>query len=203
MIDGAQDGCASPTVDSVPAGGEGRRAGFVARRVIDPGAGPHAPTLPTPPREWRWRPPEGLGGRSMRHPGGVPYHPPTARAEPDPRLDPYRERAGVLFRQNEQVGVLYLRVGTWWQQVGGHLWWRRWSEPREQVEGYLAFTGGEFDDFVEDLPTLGDELADWRMGRFLYRGELLHVTWLDDATSQQTRIDTFGLDPNPDVDRLH
>ncbi|GLI00254.1 hypothetical protein Pa4123_55300 [Phytohabitans aurantiacus] len=139
----------------------------------------------------------------MRHPGGVPYHPTTARAEPDPRLDPYRERAGALFRQDEQVGVLYLRIGTWSQQVGGHLWWRRWSEPREQAEGYLAFTAGGFDDFVEDLQTLGDELADWGMGRFLYRGELLHVTWLDDATSRQTRVDTFGLDPNPAVDRLH
>jgi hypothetical protein len=109
----------------------------------------------------------------------------------------------VLFQQNKQIGILYLRVETWWRRVGGCLWWRRWSEPGEAVHGYIAFTNGAFDDFVEDADTLADESEDWRCGRFPYRGGALHVRWLDDAGSRQARTDTFGLEENPDLDRLH
>lgn len=134
----------------------------------------------------------------------MPFRPlPVPRVEPDSRLDPYRERAGALFADDERFGTLYLRVETWWTQLGGHLWWRRWSEPHEAVHGYIAYATGCFDDFVEDLDTLADELEEWGRGRFPLRGEKLHIEWLDDAASRQARLDVFGLDENPDVDRAH
>ncbi|GIF04734.1 hypothetical protein [Actinoplanes siamensis] len=124
----------------------------------------------------------------------MPFRPPPGRAAPDPRLDPYRERAGALFDQGEQIGVVYLRIDTFWRQTGGHLWWRRWSEPSEQVQGYIEFNGGGFDDFYQDAGTMVAEIGDWGHGRFPYRGEALQVRWLDDEESRQVRVSTFGLD---------
>ncbi|GAA4609765.1 hypothetical protein GCM10023107_93310 [Actinoplanes octamycinicus] len=124
----------------------------------------------------------------------MPFRPPPGHADPDPRFDPYRERAGVLADQGEPFGVLYLRFDTSWRQLGGHLWWRRWSEPREHVTGYLALNDGGFDDFVEDADTVAEELEYWDRGRFPYRGLLLTVEWLDDEGSRRARSDAFGLD---------
>ena len=102
----------------------------------------------------------------VRHHGCVPFNPSPGCAVPDPRFDPYRERAGALSREGEPVGLLYLRFDTCWTQVGGHLWWRRWSEPKEQVSGCIVFSHGGFDDFVETTDTLVDELEQWGRGLF-------------------------------------
>ncbi|MEU8817972.1 hypothetical protein [Actinoplanes sp. NPDC048796] len=123
----------------------------------------------------------------------MPFRPPPGDAPPDPRLDPFRERAGVLFDEGEQVGLLFLRVESFWWQVGGHLWWRRWSGPGETVYGYLEFSHGGFDDFVEDLDAVADELDDWRDGRFEYGGETYTVRWLDEEESRHVRVTTFKL----------
>jgi hypothetical protein len=104
-----------------------------------------------------------------------------------------------LFDDDQQIGVLYLRVETWWTHASGHLWWRRWSGPWEAVHSYIAYANGRFDDFVEDLDTVADELHDWGRGRFLLRGECLEVEWLDDAASRQARTDVFGLDGTPEI----
>jgi hypothetical protein len=110
-------------------------------------------------------------------------------ANPKPRKPIWPDRA-IL-----SALTLYIRVETRCTQVGGHLWWRRWSEPAEGVHGFLVDAGGGFDDFVIGAEALGDELADWNQGRFLYRGETLQVSWLDDDASQRARVQTFGLDP--------
>ncbi|GIE85475.1 hypothetical protein [Actinoplanes regularis] len=136
------------------------------------------------------RPPNGMYDTM----NGVPFRPPPGRAEPDPRLDPYRERAGLLSAEGDDFGIIYLRIETCWWQTGGRLWWRRWSEPREQVHGYIVLTSGGFDDFVEDADTIADELDSWQDGRFPYRDEVLQVRWLDDEGSRHARVATFGLD---------
>lgn len=130
----------------------------------------------------------------MRNHDHVPLRPPPERADPDPRLDPYRERAGVLFQDGNEFGVVYLRVETFRWQTGGHLWWRSWSKPGEQIQGFIEFTNGRFDDFVEDADTLAEEIGDWQRGRFPYRGEVLRVSWLDDEESRRVRTAVFGLD---------
>ncbi len=126
--------------------------------------------------------------------GGVPFRPPPGRAEPDPRFDPYRERAGALSEEGEDFGVVYLRMDVLWWQTGGRLWWRKWSAPREAVHGYIVFAGGGFDDFFQEADALVDKLDDWQAGRFPYRGEILRVRWLDDEESRYVRDVTLGLD---------
>ena len=133
----------------------------------------------------------------LEHHCGVPFHPPPGRAVADPRLDPYRSRAGNLCKGGELIGVVYLVVESFWLQVGGQLWWRSWSQPREQIHGYLLFEDGGFDDFVEDAHAVIDELADWRHGYFRYRGDVLEVRWLSHEESDRVRMDTFGLPHQP------
>ncbi|WP_229068925.1 hypothetical protein [Actinoplanes sp. DH11] len=130
----------------------------------------------------------------------VPFHPAPGRAERDPRFDAYRERAGRLSAHGGPFGLLYLRFDTYWHRLGGNLWWRRWSEPRELVTGYVAVSHGGFDDFVQDAATLADELEHWRRGLFPYRGEMLDVEWLDDAGSRRARDITFALDEGSGLD---
>ena len=126
----------------------------------------------------------------------MPFRPAPGHADPDPRFDPYRERAWRARGSGRAVRLLYLRFDTSWWQLGGHLWWRRWSAPREQVTGYLALNYGGFDDYVEDTDTVVEELEDWQRGLYRYRGLLLTVQWLDDESSLHARTHTFGLDPN-------
>jgi hypothetical protein len=126
----------------------------------------------------------------------VPWRPPINQpVVRDARLDPYRERGGLLFRGTDQVTTVYIRVEAVWTQVGGHLWWRRWSGPTEVIHEFHVTESGAFDDYVFGSEAMDDELANWNLGRFLYGDELLQVSWLDDDASQQVRVETLGLDP--------
>jgi hypothetical protein len=119
----------------------------------------------------------------------------------DPRLDPFRERAGLLYRDDELVATLYLRVEVCWWHTGGHLWWRTWSEAKEQVHGFVLTPAGAFDDFVDFAGEVYDELPDWVNNRFDYRGETLAVQWLDDVASRTIRTEVFRLDEDSPTDR--
>jgi hypothetical protein len=54
--------------------------------------------------------------------------------------------------------------------------------------------GGAFNDFLIGSEDLDDELVDWNQGRYLYCGEALQVSWLDDDASNRVRVETLGLD---------
>lgn len=127
----------------------------------------------------------------------MPWRPPHSDEQHprDSRLDPYRERAALLTSGTGQDATLYVRVETWWSSTGGHLWWRRWSDPYEVPHGYMLSADGEFDDWVVGREELARELVDWSQNRLGYLGELLNVEWLDDAASQQVRDEVLGLDP--------
>jgi hypothetical protein len=118
----------------------------------------------------------------------------------DPRLDPYRERAAILSGSRDLDATLFLRMETYWPQISGHLWWRRWSEPYESPHGYMVFTNGEFDDWVVYPNVLDEELVVWSQNKVSYAGELLDAVWLDDAASRHVREHVMGLD-SPDPDR--
>lgn len=114
-------------------------------------------------------------------------------SSPD-RLDPYRERAGVLTdAAGREVGRLYLQVMREWTQVGGALWWRRWSPPHEAVHGFVLIDG-QFSDWVMQADELEDAIRDWDSGRDRYTGTTYGVRWLDDDASAVVRAEDFGLD---------
>ncbi|GAA4567413.1 hypothetical protein GCM10023193_46350 [Planotetraspora kaengkrachanensis] len=144
---------------------------------------------------WECAPGGALRQEQLVHHGCVPWRPLTDDLmRRDPQLDPFRERAAFLIRDGERVATLYLRAEAWWEQTGGHLWWRTWSEAKEHVHGFVLTQAGAFDDFIVDADDVHDELPDWVNNIFEYRGEILTVRWLDDASSRTVRADVFGLD---------
>lgn len=81
---------------------------------------------------------------------------------------------------------MYVQPDVMSLQVGGHLWWRKWSPEREFVILYL-----ETPDFRDtDTWILPDDLAaeldDWDEGRFEW-GETFRLTWMDDAAAEAMR----------------
>ncbi|MBH5333276.1 hypothetical protein IHE55_00040 [Streptomyces pactum] len=100
----------------------------------------------------------------------------------DARLDPYRRAAARLMNGDEQIGVLVIRVTTWWWKEGP-FWRRRWGNPRELPEWALSRVGTapqlpDFDDGVISADELDEELADWAAGNFRLRGQQLGLAWL-------------------------
>lgn len=125
-----------------------------------------------------WRPPRGDEGKPR-----------------DFRLDPYRERAAILTSGTGRDATLFVRVETWWMSTGGHLWWRRWSDPYEVPHGYMLFVDGEFHDWVVGREEIAQEVVEWSRNRMRYVGEVLEVEWFDGAASQHVRDQVFRLDP--------
>jgi hypothetical protein len=123
----------------------------------------------------------------------VPWRPPLGDADPDHRFDPYRERAGRLFSDEHEAGFVFVRLTSAVIQLGGVLWWRRWSAPYEVVQEYYALSTGWFTDTVTDADDLADEVLDWSAGRLNLGGELYRVEWLDDEESTLARDEVFGL----------
>jgi hypothetical protein len=112
----------------------------------------------------------------------------------DHRLDPYRERGAILTSPGDRSATLFVRMETYWHHIGGHLWWRQWSEPFEVPHGYMVFAVGGFDDWLVGREGLDEELRDWAQNRLRYVGEVLDIEWLDDAASRHVRDAVLGLD---------
>ncbi|MFB9688332.1 hypothetical protein [Amycolatopsis plumensis] len=125
----------------------------------------------------------------------MPWHPPPGDADPDHRFDPYRERAGRLFTDGGEAGFVFVRLTTAAAQLGGALWWRRWSIPFEMVQEYYSLTDGRFTDIVTNADDLADELLDWSAGRLGVGNEVYRVEWLGDEESKLVRDEVFGLEP--------
>ena len=111
----------------------------------------------------------------------------AARAPRDERLDPYRGRDAHLTNpQGERAGELFVDVEDFTIQVGGHLWWRRWSSPTEMLHGWIGLTDGTTTDFLI-FDGLDEALAEWATGTVDLYGTQYTVRWLDDHGSQLLR----------------
>jgi hypothetical protein len=118
----------------------------------------------------------------------MPWNPPSASGEQDLRLAPYRDRAVALSRDGVAVGLGYVRVELWWAQLGGRLWWRRWSPPLEVVHVEVELADGRFDDWLLDPDDWADELDAWGRGRMSVLDDVVDARWLDDEASARLRV---------------
>lgn len=126
----------------------------------------------------------------------MPWRAPPHKAgrNRDARLDPYRERGARLSSHDRDWnGTLFVRVETWSEQLGGHLWWRDWSDPYEVVHSYVRFSDGWSDDWIVGRDHLDGELGDWKQNKLVYLGKVIGIEWLDDTTSLEVRDREFGL----------
>lgn len=126
----------------------------------------------------------------------MPWSPPQDEEyAADPRLDRFRERAGVLVDgSGEEVGGIFLTVEPHWVRASGHLWWSRWGAPQEVVHGYLILREGSFIDWISTGETLEQELADWEADVFRHAGRQYAVVWQGEEESARLRRDVFRLD---------
>jgi hypothetical protein len=124
-------------------------------------------------------------------PAEMPRRPDFAQHRPDPRLDRYLDRVDRLFRDDEEVGHVLVLTWTYAEQVGGHLWWRRWGPTRDLLWLWTVVDGQFSDDLVPDDAT-EEELAAYDECRFRHYGETLRVRWTDAEESAHFRSSVFG-----------
>ncbi|SOC58219.1 hypothetical protein [Ornithinimicrobium cerasi] len=138
----------------------------------------------------------------------MPWTPPPPDVPPhDARLDPFRDRAGVLLTTDAvEVGRVFVAAETWWTREAGHLWWSRWSAPTEIVHGHLVLADGAGPATVTDWLSTGEELTEdlreWASGSFSYAGTAYRVVWLDEEESARVReVILEGTPDGPGRDR--
>jgi len=120
----------------------------------------------------------------------MPWSPSYDAAVPDPRLDPFRGRAGVLSLKGTEVGHVLVETDIGATQVGGILWWRRW-EPAEFA--YVATKiGGDESDAMVMPEQLDGPVSGWAGGTHDHAGTTYEVAWLDQAASDRVHRDVFG-----------
>lgn len=107
----------------------------------------------------------------------------------DSRLDDFRSRVGTLAAPSGQFfATVVLDRRVYCTQMGGRLWWRKFSEPLETFQGHIFCADGQYDDWVSSSQEeVLEDLADWRRGEFAYRGITYRVDWLDENASAQAR----------------
>ncbi|MDP9444461.1 MAG: hypothetical protein M3P83_09000 [Actinomycetota bacterium] len=121
----------------------------------------------------------------------MPYRPDFSSHTPRPSVARYKDRVGRLYRDERELGFVLVRVQSYCEQVGGHLWWRRWSSPEDALDPWTIIDGTLSDSWLP-ADAIDDELADYDAGRFDYYAELLCVTWTDPDESERLREQHFG-----------
>lgn len=113
----------------------------------------------------------------------MPWNPPLAEPPVPPRLAAYAHRVAEMLTDGRPVGFLLVEPETYTEQVGGALWWRRWSEVRWAAHLWLTLPGLNLGvDATDTLiapEDLAGELDDWDAGRFTFGGQLATLRWLD------------------------
>ncbi len=118
--------------------------------------------------------------------------PDFSQHRPDPRFDRYRDRVGRLYRGEDPVGSVLVRVEPYATQVGGHLWWRRWGCTRDLLWEWTV-VDGNFSDTLVPEDAADEVLADYDSDRFDYYGEAMRVVWMDASESGRLRTLDFGV----------
>ncbi|NIH86595.1 hypothetical protein [Amycolatopsis granulosa] len=123
------------------------------------------------------------------------WRPPDGSPPDNRRLERYRRRAGRVHRGSGGAGLIFVEPEVRWTQVGGALWWRRWSAPHYAAHLWMAlpWLGVSVTDTIVDARFLEAELADWDAGRFALHCESLAVEWLSLEESRELARIEFGL----------
>lgn len=98
---------------------------------------------------------------------------------------------GRLFRGDDEVGLVLVEVEPYAEQVGGRLWWTRWTPTRDVVWTWTV-VDGRFSDSLVPEDAADDELQAYDTGRFDHYGETLDARWTDEAESRLVRASRFG-----------
>ncbi len=113
-------------------------------------------------------------------------------------MDRYAFRAGELHSlDGELTGYALVLPMAWWTQTGGHLWWRRWSNPYVVADVWITAEGVEpsYTDAWMSGDVLDDELDLWDGGHMTVgEGARQTVRWLDEQASGRVARRVFDAD---------
>ncbi len=113
----------------------------------------------------------------------MPWNPPYAEPPLPSQLAAYANRVAEISQDGRPVGFMLVEPEAYAEQVGGALWWRRWSEMRWAAHVWLNLPGLDVGvDATDTLIAPEDleaELDDWDAGRFTFAGQLVTLRWLD------------------------
>lgn len=126
------------------------------------------------------------------------------------RLAVYANRVAEISRDRQPVGFVLVQPEPCAMQVGGALWWRRWSEFRWAAHLWITFPDFGLDgeqprmawservsdfratDTIVSPEDLDAELDDWDANRFMFVGEQLALRWLDADESARVALAEWG-----------
>jgi hypothetical protein len=93
----------------------------------------------------------------------MPWNPPHTEPPLPPRLAVYAHRVAEVLKDCRPVGFLLVEPEPYAEQVGGALWWRRWSEYRWAAHLWLNVPGLDLDVDVADSLVAPEDLIgpDW------------------------------------------
>ncbi|MDX6208672.1 MAG: hypothetical protein QOE24_1063 [Frankiales bacterium] len=122
----------------------------------------------------------------------MPRKPDWSLHQPNHRLDEYRERVARLFRDEDEVGTLLVKVQLFAIRASGRLWWKQWG-PSHDVLWLWSVVDGRFVDSMGPANAVDEELQEFEAGRFHYFGEVLRTQWLSGVEAEKLR-QSFGVD---------
>ena len=126
----------------------------------------------------------------------MPWKSPETEPPLPPRLAEYANRVAELLEAGRPVGFLLVEPEAYATQLGGALWWRRWSEC--QWAAHLWLDPGDLDQGVYATDTLvapedlEAELDTWDANRFTFAGQPLTLRWLTPDESTRIAEATWG-----------
>lgn len=113
-----------------------------------------------------------------------------------PRLAVFAKQVAEVLKDGLPAGFLLVEPESYAEQVGGVLWWRRWSEYRWAAHLWLKVPGLDLGVDVTDSVVapedLEGELDDWEADRFVFVGELLSLRWLGAEQSAKVTAAEWG-----------
>jgi hypothetical protein len=137
--------------------------------------------------------------RCAREGLGMPWNPPYAEPPVPSRLAAYANRVAEILKNGRPAGFMLVEPEAYAEQVGGALWWRRWSEFRWAAHVWLNLPGLDVGvDATDTLIAPGDleaELEDWDASRFTFAGQLVPLRWLD--ADESARVAAAEWDDEP------
>jgi hypothetical protein len=129
----------------------------------------------------------------------MPWKPPYAEPPVPSRLAAYGNRVAEISKYGRPVGSLLVEPEAYAEQLGGALWWRRWSEYRWAAHLWLNLHGLDLSMHLTDTlvapEDLDTELTDWDANRFTLLGQLLTLRWLDPDESARVAQAEWNTEP--------
>jgi len=117
--------------------------------------------------------------------------------DPPHRLDDYAFRVGVLLESDDRPpGHILALPKVYWCRVGGHLWWRRWGDPKMTVDLYthVAQRQPPYRDAFYRGDQLDELLVGFEAGQVREEEDTYSIAWLPGEASGQAALEVLGTD---------